>query len=41
VSTAVFDLTGSAAAVGVLTSLSRGPGMALSVYGGDAHVLAR
>lgn len=30
----VYDLTGSAAAVGVLTFLSRGPGMVLSIYGG-------
>jgi predicted MFS family arabinose efflux permease len=31
----IFDLTGSAAAVGVLTLLSRGPGMVLSAYGGE------
>ncbi len=31
----VFDLTGDAAAVGVLTLLSRGPGMVLSPYGGE------
>ena len=31
----VFDLTGDAAAVGVLTFLSRGPGMVLSPYGGE------
>ena len=31
----IFDLTGDAAAVGVLTLLSRGPGMLLSAYGGE------
>jgi hypothetical protein len=31
----IFDLTRSAAAVGVLTFLSRGPGMLLSAYGGE------
>jgi predicted MFS family arabinose efflux permease len=31
----VFDLTGDAAAVGVLTFLSRGPGMVLSAFGGE------
>ena len=31
----IFDLTGSAAAVGVLTFLSRGPGMVLSAFGGE------
>jgi predicted MFS family arabinose efflux permease len=31
----IFDLTGDAAAVGVLTFLSRGPGMVLSPYGGE------
>jgi predicted MFS family arabinose efflux permease len=31
----IFDLTGDAAAVGVLTLLSRGPGMVLSAYGGE------
>jgi predicted MFS family arabinose efflux permease len=31
----IFDLTGNAAAVGVLTFLSRGPGMLLSAYGGE------
>jgi predicted MFS family arabinose efflux permease len=31
----IFDLTGDAAAVGVLTFLSRGPGMLLSPYGGE------
>ena len=31
----IFDLTGSAGAVGVLTFLSRGPGMVLSAYGGE------
>jgi predicted MFS family arabinose efflux permease len=31
----IFDLTGDAAAVGVLTFLSRGPGMLLSAYGGE------
>ena len=31
----VFDLTGNATAVGVLTFLSRGPGMFLSAYGGE------
>ena len=29
----IYDLTGDAAAVGVLTFLSRGPGMLLSAYG--------
>jgi predicted MFS family arabinose efflux permease len=31
----VFDLTGSASAVGVLAFLSRGPGLLLSTYGGE------
>jgi predicted MFS family arabinose efflux permease len=31
----IFDLTGDAAAVGVLTFLSRGPGMVLSAFGGE------
>jgi MFS family permease len=31
----VFDLTGSASAVGVLAFLSRGPGMLVSAYGGE------
>jgi nitrate/nitrite transporter NarK len=31
----IFDLTGDAAAVGILTFLSRGPGMVLSAYGGE------
>jgi predicted MFS family arabinose efflux permease len=31
----IFDLTGNATAVGVLTFLSRGPGMVLSAYGGE------
>jgi predicted MFS family arabinose efflux permease len=31
----VYDLTGNATAVGVLTFLSRGPGMVLSAYGGE------
>jgi MFS family permease len=31
----IFDLTGNATAVGVLTFLSRGPGMLLSAYGGE------
>jgi predicted MFS family arabinose efflux permease len=31
----VFDLTGDAPAVGVLTFLSRGPGMVLSAFGGE------
>ena len=31
----IFDLTGNATAVGVLTLLSRGPGMVLSAYGGE------
>ena len=31
----IYDLTRSAAAVGVLTFLSRGPGMVLSAYGGQ------
>ena len=31
----IYDLTGDAAAVGVLTFLSRGPGMLLSAYGGE------
>ena len=31
----IFDLTGDAAAVGVLTFLSRGPGMVLSAWGGE------
>jgi predicted MFS family arabinose efflux permease len=31
----IFDLTGDAAAVGVLTFLSRGPGMLLSAFGGE------
>jgi predicted MFS family arabinose efflux permease len=31
----IYDLTGNAAAVGVLTLLSRGPGMVLSAYGGE------
>jgi predicted MFS family arabinose efflux permease len=31
----IFDLTGDAAAVGLLTFLSRGPGMVLSAFGGE------
>ena len=31
----IYDLTGNATAVGVLTFLSRGPGMLLSPYGGE------
>jgi predicted MFS family arabinose efflux permease len=31
----IYDLTGNATAVGVLTFLSRGPGMVLSAYGGE------
>jgi predicted MFS family arabinose efflux permease len=31
----VYDLTGNATAVGILTFLSRGPGMVLSAYGGE------
>jgi predicted MFS family arabinose efflux permease len=31
----IYDLTGNAAAVGILTFLSRGPGMVLSAFGGE------